>query len=164
MPSRLFENGSSGLMSQCHHPTKTTVAVASVSLAFLLGLAGVAHNDYQTYMSYGPGGLPYNVVGWFGTTFVLGPIKSEKLSTNLYNGQADGRSWLPDDDFHRKGERPVLGPHAIPQRQLNQIPDKQFQEVRFFPGVVDKARKVPSTIPMGFRNWSISSNDAEVYL
>ena len=85
-------------------------------------------------MGYGPSGLPYNVFGWLLATVVLRPLTSEVFSTALYSRaiEQDARSWLPESVLKkRKGERPAVGPHAAPQRQLDQIPGKEVQKVCF---------------------------------
>lgn len=119
------------LLSNYHQHTKSTIAVA-ISLASLVALGPSAYRDYKTFMSYGPGGVPYNAFGWLVAAVVLRPMTSDVLSTNVYEGQEDKGTWLPESVAQRKGERPIVGPHAAPQRQLNQFPGKEVQEVSFF--------------------------------
>jgi hypothetical protein len=84
-------------------------------------------------MSYGPGGAPYNVFGWLVVTTLLRPLASEMFSTDMYDRNEDKKSWLSAGDLTIRGERPVVGPHVVPQRQLNQVPGKEIKEVSFPP-------------------------------
>lgn len=97
-------------------------------------LVVLAYRDYQTYLSYGPGGSPYNVIGWFGVRVVLSPFKREMFSTGIYTRkikQGENSSYLVGEKelAHREGERPNVGPHIVPQRQLDAIASKEMQKV-----------------------------------
>ena len=100
-------------------------SAAFASLAALV-ITPLAVRDYLTYLSYGPGGLPYNVGGWF-VTNLLRLVSREQLSVRPYHDAAlylHGQSGhLPEDFPRRRGLRPIVGPHPIPQRQLSQLPD-----------------------------------------
>ena len=112
-----------------------TTAVLGGGISLLLFLR-VAWNDYRLYLSYGPGGVPYNVWGWLFSTAVLRPIGTNVLTTGLYDKKSDKRSWLPKDwsaRTRRTGERPRLGPHPVPQRQLTQLSTQKIHEVRVMP-------------------------------
>ncbi|KDQ58436.1 hypothetical protein JAAARDRAFT_154908, partial [Jaapia argillacea MUCL 33604] len=92
-------------------------------------------------MSYGPGGLPYNVVGWFASGVLLKSmaIGADVIGTDLYDKNPDKRSFLPAGFPPRpRGERPDIGPHPLPQRQLNQPAPKKIKEmlVREFEKIV----------------------------
>ncbi|KAF2740065.1 hypothetical protein EJ04DRAFT_559096 [Polyplosphaeria fusca] len=94
--------------------------------------APFAIQDYRTFLSYGPGGLPYNVVGWL-VTNAMRLISREALSTRVYDDPglpfADEPGFLPDSfPPPRSSPRPRLGPHPVPQRQLEQIPNKAAVE------------------------------------
>jgi hypothetical protein len=82
-------------------------------------------------MGYGPGGLPHNVFGWLLATVVLRPMTSEMFSTDVYVAdiEKDRRSFLSEKNLKRKGGRPAVGPHAAPQRQLDQISGEDVQKV-----------------------------------
>ena len=134
MASHLYDKGLSAferLSAQFHHYGNTTIAVTTISIASIFALTPLAYRDYKLFLSYGPGGVPYNAFGWLITRLVLGPMTSETLSIDVYEGQEDKRSWLPEG-LQRKGERPIVGPHAVPQRQLSQVAGKKIQQVRFF--------------------------------
>src|SRR5262245_4898953 len=57
-----------------------TAAISTLGIALVLPFAV---NDYRVYLSYGPGGLPYNVAGWL-VTNVLRLFAREQLSTKAY--------------------------------------------------------------------------------
>lgn len=102
--------------------------------AFLaVGLVGsvivgrLAWEDYQAFLSYGPGGVPYNVVGWLVTNFFRA-IGINTLDVRKLEKDPDQRTWLGDLK-PRDGGRPVLGRHPIPQRQLDQIPAAEIRQV-----------------------------------
>jgi hypothetical protein len=117
------------LVAQYQHHSRTTIIFTTFCLVSI-GLAPAAYRDYKTFMSYGPGGVPYNLFGWLIAKVVLGPLGSEMLSTGLYERDEDQETYLPAEGITtREGPRPSVGPHVVPQRQLSQIPDKKIQEV-----------------------------------
>ncbi|KIW16315.1 hypothetical protein PV08_06366 [Exophiala spinifera] len=101
------------------HPIVVVVGLA-ISLASFVSWCV---QDYRLYKSLGPGGPPYNVYGWFLTSFVVRP----------YTLAAHDTTWTgdyPDNAAHkeilalpnRKGSRPlILG--IAPQRQFSQNPE-----------------------------------------
>ncbi|KAH8807410.1 hypothetical protein F5884DRAFT_844405 [Xylogone sp. PMI_703] len=91
-------------------------------IAFLW-LFRAAWYDYRMYLSYGPGGLPYNLYGWFVSTIILRPMGTDVFDIRMYDKKPDKRTWLHDNwpSKARVGPRPHLGPHPLPQRQLNQL-------------------------------------------
>ena len=101
-----------------------------------LGLAIVAPfaiRDYQTFLSYGPGGLPHNVVGWL-IANVMRVLAREQLSTRPYSDKSlylsDGSGSLPPGfPPRRKSSRPQFGSHPVPQRQVSQLPDTETREM-----------------------------------
>ncbi|KAF2259037.1 hypothetical protein CC78DRAFT_418474, partial [Lojkania enalia] len=105
-----------------------------------------AVNDYRTYLSYGPGGLPYNVVGWLVTSTLLRMLGREQFSTKVYEDRslplADQPSFLPANFPPQRGSpRPQVGPHPVPQRQLEQLPGPETREklIRRFRQLGEKA-------------------------
>lgn len=96
----------------------------------LLSAAGLAITgqlilrDYNIYLSYGPGGLPYNIKGWL-ISALLRLLCREPFSTKLYTSPSlpfsSALGFLPDSLPKREGKRPKIGPHPIPQRQLDQL-------------------------------------------
>ncbi|KAJ9220209.1 hypothetical protein DTO169E5_7379 [Paecilomyces variotii] len=112
----------------------TALTIASASLLTAVGIlcAPAAYRDYKKYMSYGPGGPPYNVFGWLAIS-LLAPLQREMLDTAVYDQDVEElgeeRTWLKDDDLpQRKGPRPEVGTHAAPQRQLTQTPETEIKE------------------------------------
>ncbi|KAJ5175959.1 uncharacterized protein N7482_001836 [Penicillium canariense] len=103
-------------------------------------LLPAAYRDYRTFKSYGPGGVPDNVIGWMTVRALFQPFGSEMLSTDVYVRRIDaaeghGRG---DDGYlnlstaqlelRKQDGRPEVGPHVVPQRQLTQVPDEDVME------------------------------------
>ncbi|KAF2116607.1 hypothetical protein BDV96DRAFT_645032 [Lophiotrema nucula] len=108
---------------------KTHRAASIIALGAAIAIP-LAIKDYRTYLSYGPGGLPYNAAGWL-IANIARLISREPLSTSVYNNPslpfANEPGYLPADFPHRRNsERPRLGPHPIPQRQLDQLPSNDI--------------------------------------
>lgn len=105
------------------HPkvvTSSTAILAVLALVFPR-----CRKDYRTYLSYGPGGLPYNILGWFVSAVILRSFSRDTLSTTVYASSADERRFLPASFPPReRGPRPRLGPHPVPQRQMDQLPKR----------------------------------------
>lgn len=124
------------------HQERLALALGTAALAAGSAiLLPAAYRDYLTFRSYGPGGLPNNVVGWLTVRALLQPFKAEMLSTEVYVRRieaAEGHG-LNDEGFlklseeqlalRQKDGRPVVGPHVVPQRQLTQIPEEDVMEV-----------------------------------
>ena len=110
-----------------------THRVASLSALGFSVVLPFAWHDYSVYLSYGPGGLPYNIVGWLVSTIGLRLASREQLSTHIYDDGslpfADEPSRLPQHfPPQRTSPRPRLGPHPVPQRQLDQLPDEEVRQ------------------------------------
>ncbi|KAK9258898.1 hypothetical protein V1519DRAFT_424710 [Lipomyces tetrasporus] len=125
MPPRIFS-------TLRRHPLLTAAALLCFSATTI-----PAYQDYQLYMSYGPGGPPYNAFGWFITRFLITPFTQEMFGAEVYQqrinqGETTTFIHLPDGKLlpRRKGEIPVVGPHAVPQRQINQLPNEEIKMVR----------------------------------
>jgi hypothetical protein len=107
-------------------------------------LLPAAYRDYRLFKSYGPGGVPNNLLGWMTVRTLFQPFGREMLSTEVYlrridaaegHGRGDdGYLTLSTEQLEsRKNDgRPEVGPHVVPQRQLTQIPDEDVMEVRLF--------------------------------
>ncbi|KAH8705565.1 hypothetical protein BGW36DRAFT_393147 [Talaromyces proteolyticus] len=92
-----------------------------------------AYRDYQTYLSYGPGGPPHNAVGWFLSRMIVTPLGQEMFSTEVYQRRIDRGETAtyvyPNGKLpKREGKVPRVGIHAIPQRQLDQVPSQSIRE------------------------------------
>lgn len=117
---------------QQHKPIYAAVAAGVLTSIALLGRAAI--RDYQVYMSYGPGGMPYNVGGWLMTSTIGRLISINMFDVRDLDKNPDGRTWLGEHwpVRSRSGDRPTIGPHPVPQRQLDQHPSAEIQEVRSF--------------------------------
>ncbi|EHY55124.1 hypothetical protein HRR83_005623 [Exophiala dermatitidis] len=123
-------------------PLITTAAVV-VGTIGSLAFARWAWTDYQAYLGYGPGGLPYNVFGWLITTTVLRALAINTLDVRKLESDPDQRTWLPtapEELPERKGPRPTLGRHAVPQRQMDQFAPEEIQKnlITSFESIVTK--------------------------
>ncbi|KAF2873131.1 hypothetical protein BDV95DRAFT_568884 [Massariosphaeria phaeospora] len=109
--------------------THRAAALTALGVAIVLP---IAVNDYQTYLSYGPGGVPYNVAGWL-VSNLLTLASREQLSTGPYHDKelafANEPGFFPADfPPQRASPRPPLGRHAVPQRQLEQLPSEAIRQ------------------------------------
>ncbi|KAF2017468.1 hypothetical protein BU24DRAFT_151604 [Aaosphaeria arxii CBS 175.79] len=103
--------------------------------ASVLGLAAIspwAIRDYRLFLSYGPGGLPYNPLGWL-VANIFNLISREQLSTTVYSHRGfpldDEPGFLPAGfPQKRASPRPLFGAHAVPQRQLDQLPTEAIRQ------------------------------------
>jgi hypothetical protein len=113
---------------QIFHPSLTCTLIALSSISWII------HNDYENFVSLGPGGTPSTFQGYLRITclrlFALNnPYKPAPCSEQInpktgYCGGVSG--WLPD----RKGPRPKVAGIA-PQRQIDQPGcPKMYQELR----------------------------------
>lgn len=114
-----------------HHSILTTTAVIITALSI------PAYRDYQLFISYGPGGPPHNALGWFFSRFLATPCGQEMFSTAMYERRilaGEDKSYLTFANGQlpqRDGETPVVSPHVVPQRQINQISSQNIQKVCF---------------------------------
>ncbi|KAJ4355979.1 uncharacterized protein N0V89_004004 [Didymosphaeria variabile] len=108
-----------------HRATIFSAAGAAVLLSFAI-------RDYHLYLSYGPGGLPYNAFGWL-LANTLRVFSREQLSPKPYDDKklpfADESGYLPTEfPPKRESPRPKLGSHPVPQRQLEQLPSADVRQ------------------------------------
>ena len=109
--------------------THPAAVLSTLGFAFVLPFAIY---DYRLFKSYGPNGIPSNVVGWL-TVTLLRPFAREQKSAALYRDKtllfANEPGCLPTDFPPPRGsERPTLVPHPIPQRQSNQLPSENMRQ------------------------------------
>jgi len=109
------------------HPRSAVALAAAASLA-TVSVPWMISN-YHDYISLGQGGLPLNVWGWMQST-ALKPFGVETLSTTMYDKDRNKESFLKDPDSipERRGDRPKVGWHFIPHRQLDKIPGPEAQQ------------------------------------
>lgn len=126
------------------HSQQERLSLALSTAAFLgttTILLPAAYRDYRVFKSYGQGGVPNNVIGWLIVRLLFQPFRGEMLGTDVYSrridaaeghGQGDeGYLILSEEQLATRspGNRPEVGPHVAPQRQLTQIPDENVKEV-----------------------------------
>ena len=102
---------------QFFHPSLTCTLLALAPLPWII------HNDYENFISLGPGGTPSTFFGYLKITYLRlfalsDPYKPATFSEPIYPAVGyyqRARSWLPE----RRGPRPTIAGIA-PQRQLDQ--------------------------------------------
>jgi hypothetical protein len=107
----------------------SALAVGIGTLASLI-IGRAAWKDYELFLSYGPGGVPYNPLGWL-VANILRTLRINMIDVRKFETDPDQRSWLNGENWSsakRPGSRPHTGPHPIPQRQLDQHPSKEIQQ------------------------------------
>ena len=112
--------------------------------AVLLGVVAVslwACFDYRLWRRQGPGGLPFNAMGWLTTTVyrlvALNPYSVSSLR-KLCGGPGDISSLT--NLWPRPGHRPRTNPHPVPRRQQNQQSEEEIAKAlqTLFLSVVDE--------------------------
>ncbi|KAF8242561.1 hypothetical protein K440DRAFT_664682 [Wilcoxina mikolae CBS 423.85] len=81
------------------------------------------YGDYTDFLSLGPGGIPYNPLGWLISSFARAVLPRDVLSTTVYTTSPSTRTYLPKLPI-RQPPRPSLGSHPLPQRQTSQVPSR----------------------------------------
>ncbi|KAL4883575.1 hypothetical protein BJY04DRAFT_216398 [Aspergillus karnatakaensis] len=109
---------------------RSRLLLSALPAAVLALFIPAAYRDYQSYLALGPGGPPYNVAGWLGVKLVFNPFKREMFDTGLYDRKiAAGQDEEYLQDLPpRKGERPVMGSFAVPQRQTGEWPGQEIRD------------------------------------
>jgi hypothetical protein len=125
----------SPILSNLQHRSYTRLQLLRIALeaTILALLIPAAYRDYQAYLALGPGGPPYNVMGWLGVKLFFNPLRREMFGTRIYDQKiagGDDSGFLAEQELPpRKGERPAMADFAVPQRQINQVPGRVIQEV-----------------------------------
>lgn len=102
--------------------------VAVAVTAMLVAGGAWAYSDYQAWLALGPGGLPYNARGWMQANWMRLQAR-DPIDTAVYAGRigAAGDCASVSDLPLRDGPRPHIGRHAVPHRQLDQLPDPDMK-------------------------------------
>ncbi|KAG8213245.1 hypothetical protein J3R82DRAFT_11714 [Butyriboletus roseoflavus] len=106
-------------------PRVRAIATAIVVAILIRWVRG----NYRAFLALGKGGLPVNPLGYCIAMMAI-PFGKESTSTACYDRDNDKSRWLSDPDSipERSGERPILGWHSIPQRQINCFPSQEVKE------------------------------------
>ncbi|KAL2826711.1 hypothetical protein BDW59DRAFT_171786 [Aspergillus cavernicola] len=109
---------------------RSRIILATLPAAVLALFIPAAYRDYQSFLALGPGGPPYNVIGWLAVKLCFNPFRREMFSTKPYDEKvtAGEDTGFLEDLPHRKGERPLMGSFAAPQRQRNQLPTQETKD------------------------------------
>ncbi|KAI9735897.1 MAG: hypothetical protein M1834_001363 [Cirrosporium novae-zelandiae] len=94
-----------------------------------------AYRSYKEYMSLGPSGPPYNVIGWFFMT-IAKPLAKDSRTISVYSrpdalaegGEFASTSFIKGELPQRKGERPTMNRALAPQRQLSDWADEELKK------------------------------------
>lgn len=107
------------------HPVLTTTSLASIPLlAFIIP-------SYRAFLAIGPGGLPYNFLGYMMQALVLPIAHRNPSDPNILRAaSADHASarktYLSSPLPRRQGSPPTIPGFAAPQRQTSQKRDEAF--------------------------------------
>lgn len=130
---------------QFFHPSLTCTLVALSPVPWII------HNDYENFISLGPGGTPSTFLGYLKITYLRlfalsNPYKPASFNEAIYPTSGyyqRAQSWLPN----RNGPRPTIAGIA-PQRQLDQPGcAKMYQALRTALEAV--AEKHPEALRIG---------------
>ncbi|KAL2867556.1 uncharacterized protein BJX67DRAFT_387793 [Aspergillus lucknowensis] len=112
------------------HLSARSFLVAALPAAVVALFIPSAYRDYQSFLALGPGGPPYNLLGWLLVKLVFNPFSREMFRTEIYERKIDAgeTSSLLEDLPKRQGERPKLGTFAAPQRQTDQWPSREIRD------------------------------------
>ncbi|KAH8695594.1 hypothetical protein BGW36DRAFT_429466 [Talaromyces proteolyticus] len=110
----------------------SNILIPAISICLLASIIP-AYRDYQLFMSYGPGGVPHNALGWLRSRFIATPFGREMFDTREYQDKINAGETVtyifPEEELsQRKGGTPQVGPHAIPQRQMSHLPDEDTKQ------------------------------------
>ncbi|KAK9242535.1 hypothetical protein V1506DRAFT_547183 [Lipomyces tetrasporus] len=106
---------------------KSSLTIALASLSSLVLYLG--YKDYQAWLSLGPGGLPYNLYGYFTTSLMkLFAIRHPRDFRSVPGKSQEIAKYLSSDNLpYRKGDYPVVAPWPVPNRVLNQVASEEFK-------------------------------------
>jgi len=89
-----------------------------------------AISNYHAYLALEPGGSRYNIFGWL-QTLCFQPLARETLSTEQYDQDENKQSFLDHGEIkERRGDRPKMGWHVFPSRQLDRHAPPGMRQVR----------------------------------
>lgn len=86
--------------------------------------------NYHTYIALEPGRPQYNIFGWL-RTLCFQPLARETLSTEQYDRDENKEIFLDHGEIkERRGDRPKMGWHVFPSRQLDRHAPLEMRQVR----------------------------------
>lgn len=97
---------------------------ALATVAATVSLIVISVRDYRTWIALGEGGLPSNLRGWIVVT-AMRPLAGDPLDQSVFAEKLGSESDIPYLSTlpMRDLPRPIVAPHAVPHRQISQIPD-----------------------------------------
>jgi len=111
----------------------TSVVALGLSIPWLI-------NNYRRFIELGNYSITKKPVGYL-VAMALKPFGRETQSTAMYDKNPDKEHWLRDPDTipERRGDRPQIGWHFAPHRQINKFSSPEIQQrlAAFFNARVD---------------------------
>lgn len=109
---------------------RAAVALAVTALGISIPTVSYAVSSYRGFLALGPGGMPYNVVGWAiqGLLQLLAkwdtrdPSPFARPKNRRSTEPHGGKTYLPSPVPERAGARPDVPGYVAPQRQMDQRP------------------------------------------
>lgn len=105
------------------------IAALAVAIALSLPTASYARKSYRGYLALGPGGMPYNVLGWAIQGLLQLIAKWDTRSPAPFSKPANQKPYEPHGTTpflaasplpQRAGDRPDVPGYVAPQRQVTQ--------------------------------------------
>jgi hypothetical protein len=109
------------------HPSRaillTSLAALGLSTSWLI-------DNYRKFVDLGDYFIANKPIGYL-LAMALKPFGRETQSTIMYDQDPDKEVWLKDPDTipERRGDRPKMGWHSAPHRQINKFPSAEIQQV-----------------------------------
>lgn len=107
------------------------ILLTTTSITALTALIWLGIRDYRAFIALGPGGMPYNVLGWAGITLLIRPFALSKAQATRTDDYLTTTEQAHEDMIaipRRRGKRPEVGGIA-PHRQLSQHAGEGMREV-----------------------------------
>ncbi|KIJ66708.1 hypothetical protein HYDPIDRAFT_85168 [Hydnomerulius pinastri MD-312] len=107
---------------QSHPRAVVTTILVTALVPWVIG-------NYRAWLALGKSGLPYNPIG-YSIAMIAKPFGKETTSTSCYDEDEDKSTWLqnPQSIPERRGERPKIGWHPLPHRQVDRLPSQEAQK------------------------------------
>ncbi|WP_390925008.1 hypothetical protein [Paenibacillus xylanexedens] len=101
-----------------------------IIVAVVILLIAWVTKDYKTWKALGKGGVPYNLYGWLLVSYYR-LKKRDPFTLDIYQdriGSSEDSIRIGELPY-REGNRPKIGVHPVPHRQLDQRPNQEVREL-----------------------------------
>lgn len=129
LAARLRSHGAAILPPSLHNNPRTITALV-VALALSLPTASYARRSYRGYLALGPGGMPYNPLGWAIQGLLQLIAQWDTRSPAPFSKPSNQKPYEPHGTTpflaaspllpQRAGDRPDVPGYVAPQRQVTQ--------------------------------------------